>query len=63
MKMGSLMPENIGFLKAIFMVGDGGKIVYSSWKEVFVNLLVTIIETVILGGLFILYVLFQEGLI
>lgn len=63
MKCGTLMSRNTSFLKGIFFIGDGGKVVYNSWSEVLINLLIAIIGAIIFGGLFILYVLFQEGLI
>ena len=63
MKCRTLMSKNTRFLEGIFFIGDGGKKVYNSWSEVFINLLIAIIGAIIFGGLFILYVLFQEGLI
>ena len=59
MKLGNLMNEKTSFLKDIFFIGGGGKIVYNSWGEVFINLLIAIIGAIIFGGLFILYVLSQ----
>ena len=59
MKLGTLMNEKTIFLKGIFFIGGGGKIVYNYWGEVFINLLIAIIGAIIFGGLFILYVLSQ----
>lgn len=59
MKLWTLMNGKTSFLKGIFFIGDGGKIVYNSLGEVFINLLIAIIGAIIFGGLFILYVLSQ----
>ncbi len=61
--MKSLIPKNATIKDCLFFIGDGGKYVYYTWKEVVMNLLIDVLIAIIFGGLLILYILFKEGLI
>lgn len=61
--MKSLIPKMATIKDCLFFIGDGGKYVYSTWKEVLINLLIDVLEAIIFAGLIILYISFKEGLI